>query len=178
MIPERLAQARSFGCETVDVSKGEPKDQIEQILGVPEVDCGVDAVGFEAKGYGDDATQDAPATVLNSLMDITRAAGSLGIPGLYVTEDPGAQDSAARHGSLSLRLGLGWAKSHSFATGQCPVMRYHRGLMQAILNERVQIAKAVNATVIPLDDAPQGYADFDSGAAKKFVLNPNGLIAA
>jgi glutathione-independent formaldehyde dehydrogenase len=178
LIPERLAQARSFGCETVDVSKGEPKDQIEQILGVPEVDCGVDAVGFEAKGYGDDATQEAPATVLNSLMDITRAAGSLGIPGLYVTEDPGAQDSAARHGSLSLRLGLGWAKSHSFATGQCPVMRYHRGLMQAILNERVQIAKAVNATVIPLDDAPQGYADFDSGAAKKFVLNPNGLIAA
>jgi glutathione-independent formaldehyde dehydrogenase len=178
LIPERLAQARSFGCETVDASKGEPKDQIEQILGVPEVDCGVDAVGFEAKGYGDDATQEAPATVLNSLMDITRAAGSLGIPGLYVTEDPGAQDSAARHGSLSLRLGLGWAKSHSFATGQCPVMRYHRGLMQAILNERVQIAKAVNATVIPLDDAPQGYADFDSGAAKKFVLNPNGLIAA
>src|SRR4051812_14073444 len=28
----RLAQARSFGCETVDLSKGEPKDQIEQIL--------------------------------------------------------------------------------------------------------------------------------------------------
>ena len=26
---QRLAQARSFGCETVDVSKGEPKDQIE-----------------------------------------------------------------------------------------------------------------------------------------------------
>jgi glutathione-independent formaldehyde dehydrogenase len=178
LIPERLAQARSFGCETVDVSKGEPKDQIEQILGVPEVDCAVDAVGFEAKGYGDDAQQEAPATVLNSLMDITRAAGRLGIPGLYVTADPGAQDGEAKQGSLSLRLGLGWAKSHSFATGQCPVMRYHRGLMQAILNDRVQIAKAVNATVIPLDDAPQGYADFDSGAAKKFVLNPNGLIGA
>ncbi len=36
---ERLAQARSFGCETVDVSQGDPQDQIEQILGVPEVDC-------------------------------------------------------------------------------------------------------------------------------------------
>src|SRR6202049_3171925 len=35
LIPERLEQARSFGCETVDVSKGDPKDQIEQILGVP-----------------------------------------------------------------------------------------------------------------------------------------------
>src|SRR5919206_267703 len=36
---ERLEQARSFGCETVDISKGDPKDQIEQILGVPEVDA-------------------------------------------------------------------------------------------------------------------------------------------
>jgi glutathione-independent formaldehyde dehydrogenase len=176
LIPERLAQARSFGCETVDVSKGEPKDQIEQLLGVPEVDCAVDAVGFEAKGHGDDSKREAPATVLNSLMDITRAAGGVGIPGLYVTGDPGAHDSAAKEGSLSLRLGLGWAKSLSFATGQCPVMRYHRGLMHAILNDRVQIAKAVNATVIPLEDAPQGYRDFDSGVAKKFVLNPNGLI--
>ena len=39
LIPERLEQARSFGCETVDVSKGDPGEQIEQILGVPEVDC-------------------------------------------------------------------------------------------------------------------------------------------
>src|ERR1700710_2491600 len=82
---ERLAQARSFGCETVDVSKGSPQDQIEQILGVPEVDAGVDAVGFEAKGHGADAGREAPATVLNSLMDITAAGGGIGIPGLYVT---------------------------------------------------------------------------------------------
>ena len=55
-------------------------------------------------------------------------------------------------------------------------MRYHRGLMQMILHGRAEIAKAVNATVISLDEAPQGYADFDSGVAKKFVLNPHGLI--
>src|ERR671934_2436844 len=175
-IPERLKQPRSFGCEAIDVSKGEPQDQIEQILGVPEVDAAVDAVGFEARGHGSDADHEAPATVLNSIMDITRAGGKLGIPGLYVTGDPGGVDDAAKVGSLSIRLGLGWAKSHSFTTGQCPVMRYHRGLMNAILNDRVQIAKAVNATVIPLDDAPQGYKDFDKGASKKFVLNPHGLV--
>jgi glutathione-independent formaldehyde dehydrogenase len=175
-IGERLEQARSFGCETVDITKGDPKDQVEQILGVPEVDAAVDAVGFEARGHGADADEEAPATVLNSIMDVTRAAGRLGIPGLYVTGDPGAVDDAAKEGSLSIRIGLGWAKSHSFTTGQCPVMRYHRGLMQMILNDRAQIAKAVNATVITLDEAPQGYEDFDSGAARKFVLNPNDLI--
>jgi glutathione-independent formaldehyde dehydrogenase len=177
MIKERLKQAESFGCETVDLTKDVPlPKQIEQILGVPEVDAAVDAVGFEARGHGKDADHEAPATVLNSIMDVTRAGGRLGIPGLYVTGDPGGIDEAAKIGSLSVRLGLGWAKSHSFTTGQTPVMRYHRGLMQAILHDRVQIAKAVNATVITLDDAPKGYKDFDKGASKKFVLNPHGLI--
>src|SRR5512146_3205203 len=83
LIPERLAQARSFGCEVVDVSKdASVAEQIEQILGVPEVDSAVDCVGFEARGHGADASHEAPATVLNSLMEITRAAGAIGIPGL------------------------------------------------------------------------------------------------
>ncbi|WP_055587710.1 formaldehyde dehydrogenase, glutathione-independent [Peterkaempfera griseoplana] len=173
--PERLAQARSFGCETVDVSKGDPRDQIEQLLGVPEVDCAVDAVGFEARGHGGDAAQERPATVLNTVMDVTAAGGAVGIPGLYVTGDPGASDEAARSGSLSIRIGLGWAKSLSFTTGQCPVMRYHRQLMQAILHDRVHIADAVNATAIPLEEAPRGYREFDAGAARKYVLDPHGM---
>ena len=49
---DRLAQARSFGCETVNVANGDPADQIEQLLGVREVDAGIDAVGFEARGHG------------------------------------------------------------------------------------------------------------------------------
>ncbi|SED98727.1 formaldehyde dehydrogenase, glutathione-independent [Rhodococcus koreensis] len=178
MNPSRLEQARSFGCETVDVSQGDPAEQIEQILGVPEVDCAVDAVGFEARGHGDHAGHEAPATVLNSLMDITAAGGGIGIPGLYVTDDPGGVDDAARKGALSLSLGTGWAKSLSFATGQCPVMKYHRELMHAILRDRARIAQAVNATVISLDEAPAGYAEFDSGASKKFVIDPHGLISA
>lgn len=32
-------------------------------------------------------------------MGITRVAGKIGIPGLYVTEDPGAVDAAAKHGA-------------------------------------------------------------------------------
>ncbi|MEZ0166210.1 formaldehyde dehydrogenase, glutathione-independent [Kineococcus sp. LSe6-4] len=173
---ERLERARSFGCETVDVSKGDPRDQVEQILGVPEVDCGIDAVGFEARGHGSGSATEAPATVLNSLMELTTAGGALGIPGLYVTGDPGGVDEAAKKGSLSLDLGTGWAKSLSFTTGQCPVMKYHRGLMMAILHDRVQIAKAVGATPISLDEAPDAYAKFDAGAPQKFVIDPHGMI--
>jgi glutathione-independent formaldehyde dehydrogenase len=176
---ERLAQARSFGCETINVGDGDVPDQLAQLLGVPEVDAAVDAVGFEARGQGHGAdAAEAPATVLNSLMDVTAAGGAIGIPGLYVTGDPGAADEAAQKGSLSLSFGTGWAKSLSFTTGQCPVMRYNRQLMMAILHDKVQIAKAVNATAISLEDAPRGYAEFDAGAATKYVLNPNGYIAA
>ncbi|HEV3398046.1 MAG TPA: zinc-binding dehydrogenase, partial [Actinomycetes bacterium] len=178
--PDRLAQAASFGCETINLAETDDlRGALQQILGGSgEVDAAVDCVGFEARGHGREGSQgEAPATVLNSIMDITRAAGRLGIPGLYVTGDPGAVDEAARVGSLSIRIGLGWAKSHSFTTGQCPVMRYNRQLMMAILHDKVQIAKNVNATVIPLEQAPQGYEDFDKGAAKKYILDPHGMVA-
>lgn len=177
MIPERLEQAKSFGCETIDLRKDTPlADQIAEIIGVPEVDSAVDCVGFEAHGHGSDAGKEQPATVLNAAMTVTRAGGAIGIPGLYVTGDPGASTEAAKEGNLSIRIGLGWAKSHSFYTGQCPVMKYHRQLMNAILYDKIQIAKAVNVEVISLDKAPKGYQDFDKGAAKKFVIDPHGLI--
>src|SRR5580692_3192579 len=84
MIPERLAQAKSFGCEVIDLRKeASLGDQIAQIVGVPEVDSAVDCVGFEARGHGHDHSHEAPATVLNSVMEITRAGGQIGIPGLY-----------------------------------------------------------------------------------------------
>ena len=175
MIETRLEQARSFGCETVDLTQpGTLAEKIEQIVGEPEVDAAVDAVGFEARGHGKDAAE-APATVLNDIMGIARVGAGLGIPGLYVTGDPGAMDEDAKIGQLRVRLGLGWAKSHHFTTGQCPVKRYNRQLMNLILSGKAQIAKAVNATVIGLEDAPRGYRDFDQGAARKYVLDPHGM---
>jgi len=177
MNQERLDHAKRVGFEPVDLKKSDNLgDLIANIVGEPEVDASVDAVGFEAHGHGKQHDTEAPATVLNSLMTITRAGGAIGIPGLYVTEDPGSKDEAAQHGNLRMRFGLGWAKSHRLATGQTPVLKYNRQLMQAILHDRLPIAKIVNATVISLDQAPQGYQDFDKGAAKKFVLDPHGVV--
>ena len=36
--------------------------------------------------------------------------------------------------------------------------------------------KIVNVEVISLNDAPKGYEVFDHGAAKKFVIDPHGMI--
>jgi threonine dehydrogenase-like Zn-dependent dehydrogenase len=74
---------------------------VASVLGVPEVDCAIDCVGFEAKSQGADGkVVEAPAVVLNSLMEITRAAGAIGIPGLYVTDDP-ARRSGQRNRATS-----------------------------------------------------------------------------
>ncbi len=177
MVADRLKQAESFGCSTVDLSSGNDlADMIAEIVGEPEVDAAVDAVGFEARGHGEGADE-APATVLNDIMTVSRAGASLGIPGLYVTGDPGAADDAAKQGQIGVKLGLGWAKSHAFVTGQCPVKQYNRKLMNMILADKAHIAKAVNAQTIGLDDAPRGYQEFDAGAATKYVIDPHGMVA-
>ncbi|WP_226552876.1 formaldehyde dehydrogenase, glutathione-independent [Celeribacter naphthalenivorans] len=173
---ERLDHAAKMGFVPVDLTQSDRLgDMIAEITGSPEVDAAIDAVGFEARGH---SGGEQPAIVLNQMMDITRVAGSIGIPGLYVTEDPGATDEAAKVGSLSLRFGLGWAKAQSFHTGQTPVLKYNRQLMQAILHGRLPIADIVNAQVISLEDAAKGYEAFDHGAAKKFVLDPHGMLKA
>ncbi|WP_417742287.1 formaldehyde dehydrogenase, glutathione-independent [Salipiger sp.] len=173
---ERLDHAAKVGFTPVDLSKGDNlPEMIAEITGSPEVDAAIDAVGFEARGH---SGGEQPAIVLNQMMEITRVAGGIGIPGLYVTEDPGAEDDAAKHGNLSMRFGLGWAKAQSFHTGQTPVLKYNRQLMQAILHDRLPIADIVNATIMPLDQAAEGYKSFDSGVAKKFVLDPHGMLAS
>ncbi|MDW5377628.1 formaldehyde dehydrogenase, glutathione-independent [Halomonas sp. HP20-15] len=173
---QRLEHARKMGFEPIDLSRHDRLgEMIAAVVGEPQVDSAIDAVGFEAVGHGG---KEQPAVVLNQMMEVTREAGSIGIPGLYVTEDPGAAEQAAQSGNLSLRFGLGWAKAHSFHTGQTPVVQYNRQLMQAILHGRLNIAEIVNAQVISLEDAPQGYQQFDSGVASKFVLDPHGLLGA
>jgi glutathione-independent formaldehyde dehydrogenase len=172
---ERLAHAEKMGFVPIDLSQHDRLgEMIAEVVGVPEVDSAIDAVGFEARGH---SGKEQPAVVLNSMMDITRVAGNIGIPGLYVTDDPGADEKAAREGSLSLKFGLGWSKAQTLHTGQTPVLRYNRQLMNAILHDRLPIAKIVNAKVIPLESAAEGYASFDAGVAAKYVLDPHGLIA-
>jgi glutathione-independent formaldehyde dehydrogenase len=122
---ERLAQARSFGCETVDVSQDAPlEDQVAEILGVNEVDCGVDAVGFEARGHGTDGPE-APAAVLNSIMSITARPGA-GHPGALRDRRPGRRrrDDAAGHAEGPAGAGSGHEPLR-FATGHVPGAAYH-----------------------------------------------------
>lgn len=177
MKPQRLEHVKKLGCETIDLSKhAKVADQIKKILGVPEVDVAIDCVGFEAYAYGKSKKIEQPNIVLNTAMEIAKAGGAVGIPGLYVTDDPGAKETSAKRGVLGIRIGLGWSKALTFTMGQTPVMQYNRLLMNAILHDKCQIAKAVGAKIISLDDAPRAYKKFDAGAPNKFLIDPHGMI--
>ncbi len=52
-------------------------------------------------------------------------------------------------------------------------MKYNRGLMMAILHDRIKIAKAFNVEMISLGQAPEAYQAFDQGIPKKFVIDPH-----
>jgi len=175
---ERLARARSFGCATVDVSAGPVPEQLRELTGEPEVDCAVDAVGFEARGDPANPGVEVPAAVINTLIQVTRAGGAIGLIGLYVMRDVLAVDELSGRGRLPLDIGLAWAKSLTIGTGSAPVARYSRLLMRAILQDRATIARNVNARVIPFEQAPEAYRVLDGGAATKFVLDPTGSLAA
>jgi len=175
--PERLVRAQELGCETIVLSKNTNLgEQVEKILGTPYVDSFVDCVGFEAYRPDQTAVVEQPAIVLNTAMAMVKAGGSIGIPGLYVTSDPGAKEQKAREGILGLEFGLGWSKALGLAMGQTPVMKYNRYLMNAILNERCHIAKVVGTKVVSLDEAPQAYQDFSDGASHKYLIDPHGLV--
>ena len=169
------SHARNVGFVPIDLSKHDRLgEHIAAVVGEPTVDLVIDAVGSKPRGHGGGGQ---PAIVLNQAMEIIRPVGYHRHTGIvYGTGDPGHFDQAAKTGNLSLRLGLGWSKSNSFHTGQTPVLRHNRQLMMALLNNRLPIAKIVNATAISLEDAPKGYAEFDKGIAAKFVLDPHDML--
>lgn len=174
---DRLALAKRMGCETIDVSRTEKlSDGIAAILKTPYVDAAVECVGFEAHGHGSHANEEAPEMLIDDLIEVTRVPGKIGIPGVYLPEVPNARNKDAARGAYTIRLGLAWVKGHFFGTGQCPVMRYNRELMEAILHDRIHPGKALNVTFISLDDAPQAYRNFDEGVPRKFVFDPHNTL--
>ncbi|KAL1861344.1 hypothetical protein VTK73DRAFT_7145 [Phialemonium thermophilum] len=101
-VPERLAAAAKIHCTPIDFSKGDAVEQIIQSNG-GEVDRSVDCVGYQAVSAS--GSTEEPNIVLENMIRVTRACGGLGIPGLYVPNDPGAPDSAAAQGMIKLSFG-------------------------------------------------------------------------
>ena len=175
----RLDHAKeALGCETINIGEHEVlRDQIAEILNVPEVDCGIDAIGYEAHGHGHKVDKNVTSDPLDSLIDVTRYGGMLGVPGVYMPMDPQGRTMLDKMGRPSFEWGRAWDKGLTISTGQVPVARYNRYLMNAILFDRIKLQKVLNTTTISLDEAPQAYQVFNNGAPQKFVIDPHQVLS-
>jgi glutathione-independent formaldehyde dehydrogenase len=114
--------------------------------------------------------------VINTLLEVIRPAGAMGIPGVYTNLDPGAPTELNKQGLMALSFPAAWVKSPSLTAGQCPVMRYNRDLMMAILWDRMPyLTPLLNTEVIPLERAVDAYKIFHDGSPKKFVIDPHNM---
>ena len=184
-VPSRLDLAEDHCDATaINFDEGDPVEQVIDAHG-GEVDKGVDAVGYQAldpeeteKGddYAYDPAKENPAVVINSLIRAVRPTGELGIPGLYVPEDPGAPDDMAAQGRLGIDFGKLFEKGQALGTGQCNVKSYNRELRDMIIEGRADPSWVVSHRV-SLDDAPEMYERFDDRededeAITKVLLEP------
>jgi glutathione-independent formaldehyde dehydrogenase len=188
----RLKQARNMGCETVLLEPPSEKsitgavktallggspltDKIQSVTGDKYVDCAIDCAGFETNGLRRHSPEDR-SSALNDTFTAVKFGGKIGVPGLYPLQDTGADDAYGKKGGQQLDFGKFWNKGAQMTTGQCPVSRYNRYLLDAILAGKLHVAEYLNTTVISLDEAPKAYKMFDEGIARKFVIDPHGMI--
>ncbi|KFY90552.1 hypothetical protein V500_05112 [Pseudogymnoascus sp. VKM F-4518 (FW-2643)] len=175
-VPERLQAAKNIGCIPVDFTKGDAVDQIIK-LNNGEVDRSVDAVGYQAVDKS--GSSEAPNIIIENMIRVTRACGGLGIPGLYVPSDPGAPDSAAAKGMISLSFGKLFEKGLSLSTGQCNVKAYNRYLRDLIIAGKAKPSFVVSHEVT-IDGAVTAYEKFDKreDGYTKVVIHPNGPLTS
>jgi glutathione-independent formaldehyde dehydrogenase len=191
--PKRLKMAESIGAIPINFLDGDPVEQImayrksnkllnaslrpgeEKMLGV---DCGIDAVGFQAYDRAN-PDQFKPNQVLMDLARIINPTGALGIIGVYLEQDPAGKTPDEKIGNLVMPIGQMWAKGITLATGQTPVKLYHMFLRDLIIAGKAKPSFIVTNN-IAIDDAPSTYREFDKreSLVKAVIKFPGAAEAA
>ncbi|MGQ0572814.1 MAG: glutathione-independent formaldehyde dehydrogenase [Pseudonocardia sp.] len=168
--PDRLALAERFGATAVNLADADPTEVIMDGTGGFGVDCGVEAVGYQAH---DPTGQEHPELVLDKLVEVVRSTGRIGVVGVYVTPDPGAATEGAKEGRIGFDYGAVFDKNIQLGHGQCPVKRYNRQLRDLIIRGRATPSLIVSHE-LSLDEAPQAYDQFDkrTDGWTKVLLRP------
>jgi threonine dehydrogenase-like Zn-dependent dehydrogenase len=102
-----------------------------------------------------------------------KATGGIGVVGVFIPKDPGAQNELAKKGQIAFDFGTFWFKGQRVGTGQANVKAYNRKL-----RDLIHVGKAKPSGIIshhlPLDQAPDAYKNFDDrkNGWTKVVLKP------
>lgn len=167
---DRLDLASKQGVTPIDFSEVDVTETIMDATSGFGVDCGIECVGYQAH---DPAGEEHPEMVLDNLVQVVRATGHIGVVGVYVSDDPGASDEAAKEGRIGFDYGAAFEKGIAIAAGQCPVKRYNRELRDLIVAGRARPSYIVSHE-LPLEEAVTAYEHFDArdDGWTKVLLHP------
>ena len=189
-VPARLEKAGELGAIPINFAHGNPAEQIrekvarrrrtagiayrgEEVMG--GVDCGIDAVGFQAHAFEAPGHED-PMGVIDDLARLLNPTGRLGIIGVFPEKDPHSSvGELARKGRLSMPWGLLFKKGVRIGLGRDQDMRYNKFLRDLIVAGRLRPGVAVVSQRLLLAEAPDAYTKFDQRADGyvKVVLDPS-----
>ncbi|HWV23130.1 MAG TPA: zinc-dependent alcohol dehydrogenase [Thermomicrobiales bacterium] len=178
MVPERLELARTKGrAETIDTSKQNVYDTLQEMTKGRGPDRAIDAVGTEAHATGGlmekginaydtvkqklKIEQDRPQ-VFREAAKCVRKGGTISMPGVYI----GFADK--------IPMGSIMNKALTIKTGQTHVQRYLEPLLQKIVDGEIDPSFVITHTA-PLDKAPELYKTFrdKEDGCIKVVLKPH-----
>jgi glutathione-independent formaldehyde dehydrogenase len=170
---DRLALARKLGAATIDDKDDDVGDQIRELTDGRGADCGAECVGYQCQNS---AGKEVPNLTMNALVDSVKSTGQIGVIGVFVPQDPGAEDNLAKKGQIAFDFGKFWFKGQKIGTGQCNVKAYNRQLRNLIHHDRAKPSMIISHE-LPLDEAPTAYKHFDQRDKgwTKVVLHPNAM---
>ena len=169
--PDRLKLAKEIGAEVIDDTKGDPTEKVLKMTDGEGADRGCECVGYQCH---DPAGHEVPNSTMNALVKCVRATGGIGVVGVFVPEDPGAQDELAKNGQIAFDFGAFFSKGQSIGTGQANVKAYNRYLRDLIHAGRANPSWVISHE-LSLDEAPDAYKHFDcrDKGWTKVLLHPN-----
>lgn len=167
---DRLKLAEKVGAIAIDDSEGDGVERVLELTGGQGADRGCECVGYQCCNMH---REEVPNLTMNNLVASVKATGRLGVVGVFVPEDPGANDPLAKTGKLAFDFGAFWQKGQAMGTGQANVKAYNRMLSRLIEKDKVKPSWIVSHE-LPLEKAPDAYANFDArkNGWTKVVLKP------
>jgi glutathione-independent formaldehyde dehydrogenase len=186
-IPARLEKAGEIGAVPIDFRRGDPVEQILERRGrargaggstwrgeeaMNGVDCGIDAIGFQARAFADPSRED-PEVVIHALARLVRPTGRLGIAGVFLPHDARPTSDLEARGDLAVPWAELFRKDVTIGMGRDHDERYNALLRDLIIAGRIKPSVVVSHR-LPLADAPDAFRRFDrrEDGYIKIILDP------
>ena len=167
---DRLKLAEELGAIAIDDTEGGGVDRILELTGGKGADRGCECVGYQCCNLHG---HEVPNLTMNNLVKTVKPTGGIGVVGVFLPTDAGAEDPLAKEGQIAFDMGQFWFKGQHIATGQANVKAYNRKLCNLIYAGKAKPSCIVSHE-LSLDQGPEAYENFDKRKPgwTKVVLKP------